>query len=314
MNETTPNLQLGLVLPPCPSADELRAVAGYADESGLHSLWVTDRTVAGMPWLDGLSVLSALTLVTERVKIGTSVLVLPRRNPVHVAHSLATISHLSNGRLITGVGVGNADVSGPEFDIAGVGMAERGRRTEEYVALMRRLWVEDGVDHVDDTLRFNGISLHPKPTERIPVWIGGATTAARQRAGAIGDGWLAVFSTPDQFPEQWTDVERAAEREGRDATQIVPATYLFGAIDQDGVSSRKTLEAVLPALLGAPFEAVADTCVWGTPSDWVARLSAWAAAGAQHVNVALFSGDLVNDVHLIGEHVLTGPAYPVGSA
>jgi alkanesulfonate monooxygenase SsuD/methylene tetrahydromethanopterin reductase-like flavin-dependent oxidoreductase (luciferase family) len=123
------------VLPPCPSPDELRVTASYADDSGLHSLWVTDRTVAGMPWLDGLTVLSALALATRRVQIGTSVLVLPRRNPVYVAHALASVEYLSNGRLIAGSGVGNAAVSGPEFEIAGVDMAQRGRLTDEYLDL-----------------------------------------------------------------------------------------------------------------------------------------------------------------------------------
>ncbi len=308
MSDSNPGLQLGLVLPPCPSGDELRAVAREADASSLHSLWVTDRTVAGMPWLDALTVLGALAAVTRRVQVGTSVLVLPRRNPVHVAHALATVDHLTGGRLIAGIGVGNAAVSGPEFKIAGVDMDQRGRLADEYLTLVRRLWTEDAVDYQGH----HGTSLAPKPGRHVPVWVGGSTSAARRRAGRAGDGWLAVFSSPGRFAAQWAEVQHEAERHGRDPAQLVPATYLFGAIDSDGVSSPRLLDGVLPGFLGAPLDAVADTCIWGTPEQWLQRLAQWEAAGARHVNVALFTGGLERDMQLLTERVLPHlPASPV---
>ena len=287
-------LQLGLVLPPCLSGDELRAVACDADASGLHSLWVTDRTVAGLPWLNAVTVLGALAVATERVQIGTSVLVLPRRNPVHVAHELASADYLTDGRLIAGIGVGNAAVSGPEFQIAGVHMSHRGRLTDEYLTLVRRLWTGDDGE----------TSLAPKPGRHVPVWVGGSTSAARRRAGRAGDGWLAVFSSPDRYPAEWAEVQHEADLHDRDPEQLVPATYLFGAIDEDGASSRRLLEGVLPGFLGAPLDAVADTCIWGTPEQWLERLARWEAAGARHVNVALFAGGLERDIQLLNERVL----------
>ena len=297
-------LQLGLVLPPCLSGDELRAVACDADASGLHSLWVTDRTVAGLPWLNAVTVLGALAVATERVQIGTSVLVLPRRNPVHVAHELASADYLTDGRLIAGIGVGNAAVSGPEFQIAGVHMSHRGRLTDEYLTLIRRLWTEDAVDYHGHGWACTGTSLAPKPHRHIPVWIGGSTSKARRRAGRAGDGWLAVFSSPDRYPAEWAEVQHEADLHDRDPEQLVPATYLFGAIDEDGASSRRLLEGVLPGFLGAPLDAVADTCIWGTPEQWLERLARWEAAGARHVNVALFTGGLERDIQLLNERVL----------
>ena len=304
MTGSHPGLQLGLVLPPCLSGDELRAVARDADDSGLHSLWVTDRTVAGTPWLDALTVLGALAGVTRRVQIGTSVLVLPRRNPVHVAHALATVDYLTGGRLIAGIGVGNAAVSGPEFAIAGTDMTQRGRLTDEYLTLVRRLWTEDDGE----------TSLAPKPGRHVPVWIGGSTSAARRRAGRAGDGWLAVFSAPGRFAAEWAEVQHEADRHGRDPSQLVPATYLFGAIDEDGVSSRQLLDGILPGFLGAPLDAVADTCIWGTPGQWLQRLAQWQEAGARHVNVALFTSALEHDMHLLTERVLPQLAASPGAA
>ncbi|MFF3585152.1 LLM class flavin-dependent oxidoreductase [Streptomyces mirabilis] len=304
MSNPTSGLRLGLVLPPCPTPHELRASASYIDDSGIHSLWVTDRTVAGMPWLDALTALGTLAAVTRRVRIGTSVLVLPRRNPVHVAHALATVDHLSEGRLIVGVGVGNSAVSAAEFDIAGVDMARRGRVTDEYLDLLRRLWTSDDVDHEGEGWRWAGVSLAPKPVRWVPVWVGGSTSAARRRAGRAGDGWLAVFSSPERFPAEWTEVQEEARSHGRDGASLVPAAYLFGAIDEDGTTSRHTLDATLRGFLGAPLEAVADTCIWGTPEQWLDRLAAWEAAGVRHVNVALFTDRLEYDTRLIGEHIV----------
>ncbi|MHB9849040.1 LLM class flavin-dependent oxidoreductase [Streptomyces krungchingensis] len=315
MSNPTSGLRLGLVLPPCPGPQELHATASYADDSGIHSLWVTDRTVAGMPWLDSLTVLGALAATTCRVLIGTSVLVLPRRNPVHVAHALATVDHLAEGRLITGIGVGNSTVSAAEFEIAGVDMTRRGRLTDEYLDLLRGLWTSDNVVYQGDGWHCAGVSLAPKPARPVPLWIGGSTSASRRRAGRAGDGWLAVSSSPERFRAEWAEVREAARTHGRDGAPLVPATYLFGAIDQDGTTSRRTLDTVLRGFLGAPLEAVADTCIWGTPEQWMERLAAWEAAGAHHVNVALFTDRLEHDTRLIGEHIVPHlPPTPTGAA
>ncbi|MHB9849064.1 LLM class flavin-dependent oxidoreductase [Streptomyces krungchingensis] len=310
MTDSASGLRLGLVLPPCPNPEELSATVACADESGLHSLWVTDRTVAGMPWLDGLTLLGALAATTRRVEIGTSVLVLSRRNPVHVAHALATVEYLSGGRLIAGIGVGNTHVSLPEFEIAGVDPAQRGRLTDEYVGLLRRLWSEEEVDHVGDGWRCSKIGLLPRPARQVPVWIGGSSPASRRRAGRIGDGWLSVFSSPKQHASQWAEVQAAAEASSRAPAAIVPGTYLFGAIGTDGDASRQLLDRTLQGFLNLPLTAVADSCVWGTPEQWLERLAEWHDAGAQHVNVALFSNQLERDARLVAEHVVPHLARP----
>jgi probable F420-dependent oxidoreductase len=298
-------LDLGIVLPPYTTKDHLRAVAETADATGIDSLWVTDRTVVGMPWLETLTTLGALAALTERVRIGSSVLVLPRRNPILLAQSLATVEHLSGGRFIAGIGVGDPRITGPaEMELAGVDPTVRGRITDDYLDLLRRLWTEDDVTFDSPGCRADGITLGLKPTADIPVWIGGGTPAARRRAGRVGDGWLALMSTPDRFPGELAEVQESARRHGRDADAVVPAVYMFGAIDTDGESSERLLDTALQGFMGAPLAAIADGCVWGTPDDWCRRLAGWQAAGARSVNIALFSADLPADVRLIGEHVV----------
>jgi type II secretory pathway component PulL len=98
-------------------------------------------------------------------------------------------------------------------------------------------------------------------------------------------------------------VQAEAHRAGRPPGGIVPAVYLFGAVDEDGTSAGQLLAAVLPDLLGAPFDSVSDTCVWGTPDQWLSRIADWSAAGVRHVNVALFSSRLEHDVALVAEEV-----------
>lgn len=296
-------LELGLVLPPCPTPGELTAVAQMVDESEVGSLWVTDRTLAGTPWLDALTTLGALAMTTRRVKIGTSVLVLPRRHPVYAAHAFATADHLSGGRVIAGLGVGNSDVSGAEFEMAGVAMADRGRLTDSYVDLMKRLWSGEQVDIEADGWGGRHLQIMPAPARELPVWIGGSTPAARRRAGRVGDALLAVFSSPDQYLTEWSDVETAAIQYDRNPADIIRGAYLFAAIDDDGTSSRPMLDAVVTQLLGAPLEHIGGTCIWGNPEQWIERLTAWKAAGVTHVNVAVFGNDIERDVRLICEQV-----------
>lgn len=304
MTDTT-GLNLGVVLPPYATIEQLRAAAESADTSGIHSLWVTDRTVVGLPWMEALTMLGALAALTQRVRIGTSVLVLPRRNPVFLAQALATVEHLSNGRLIAGFGVGDPAITGPaELEIAGVDPAKRGGIAGDYLDLLRRLWTQDDVTYDSAVCRCDRLSLGLKPSAPIPVWIGGGTPAARRRAGRYGDAWLALMSSPQRFAAELADVQDAARQHGRDATRLVPAVYLFGAIDTDGTASERLLDAALQGFLGAPLAAVSEACIWGTPQQWRDRLAVWRSAGVRHVNVALFTADLPADIRLIGEHVI----------
>ena len=130
---------LGLVLPPYDEPARLWGAARVAEQQGFHSVWVTDSTLPGYPWLDGPPVLGGVATVTDTVQIGTSILVPARRNPVLLAHTLTTLDYLSGGRLIFGVGVGEKDLRPQEYAIAGVPMEQRGAITDEYLGLLHRL-------------------------------------------------------------------------------------------------------------------------------------------------------------------------------
>jgi probable F420-dependent oxidoreductase len=145
--------------------------------------------------------LSMVAVYSERLKFGTSVLALPLRNPVVLAKQIATLDYLSRGRCFPAVGLGQEDPR--EYEACGVPKTDRGRRTDEAIVLMRRLWQEDRVTHEGEFFTCHDVSITPKPVFQPspPVWIGGRSRAAARRVGRVGDGWLVSRATPDEVRE-----------------------------------------------------------------------------------------------------------------
>lgn len=205
-------------------ADFLWALADLCERAGVDSLWLSDRLSSPIPVLEPLTALAAVAGRTRRLKFGPSVLVLPFRTPVVVAKELATIDYLSGGRLLPAVGVG-AELPG-EFAASGVPFAERGRRTDEAIRILRRLWAEDEVSFQGEFYRLDRVTVTPKPVQApLPLWVGGKSEAAQRRAGRLGDGWIPSFITPEEFGRGVERVRLHAAAAGRE----VPADH-FGAL------------------------------------------------------------------------------------
>ena len=144
---TTDGVTVGLVLPAFDTPERIYAAARTAEAHQFHSVWAPDATLPGYPWLDSLTVLGGVVALTTRVQVGTSILVLARRNPVLLAHRLATLDYLSGGRFSLGVGVADPALRPNEYAVAGVPVERRGRITDEYLGLFQRLFTESGVTH-----------------------------------------------------------------------------------------------------------------------------------------------------------------------
>src|SRR5512145_473115 len=145
-----------------------------------------------------MTTMAAVAARTRRLKFGPSVLVAPFRSPVLAAHELAMVDYLSGGRLLPAVGVGVEQER--EFRAAGVPFKERGRRTDEAIAVLRRCWAEDEVTFAGEFWHLERVSVLPRPVQQpLPLWIGGNSEAAMRRAGRLGDGWIPSFITPEQF-------------------------------------------------------------------------------------------------------------------
>lgn len=304
--DTTPRgVTLGLALPPYEAPDRLWTAARIAERAGFHSVWVTDATLPGYPWLDALSVLGGLTAVTSTAKVGTSIFVPARRNPVLLAHALSSLDHLSEGRLIFGVGVGERMLRPQEWAVAGAPLEHRGAITDEYLTLLKRLWTEEAVSHDGQFFRCEDIALQPKPVRAgdIPIWVGGKAEGALRRAAAFGTGWMPVLVSPEEFEGLWAQLGGYLEAAGRDQAEVTGGVYCFGAIADSYDAARAMIAPGVEGIYHTAFDAFEPFCLVGTADDWLERIDRFAAAGVSHMNVLLFTQDLLGDVEAVGERV-----------
>jgi probable F420-dependent oxidoreductase len=177
------------------------------------SLWLSERVTGDAP--DPLAGLAFAAGRTTKLKLGTSVLVLPGRNPVLVAKELASIDRLSGGRLLPAFGLGVADPV--EQQAFGVERPERAKRFDEALPLLRRLWSEDAVDHHGAYYSFDGVSVLPKPTQQpLDIWLGGIAPSELRRVGRLGDGWLPSFCTVDEVRSGIPQINQVAAEHGRE--------------------------------------------------------------------------------------------------
>jgi probable F420-dependent oxidoreductase len=174
----------------------------------------------GMQWLDPMIVLSMVAGVTERIGLGTSVLVLPYRNPVNLAAEAAALDVLSGGRFILGVGAGWMR---EEFETLGLDPSERGARTDEYIQVLRTLWTEDPAAFDGRFVNFAGSVLATRPQTEggPPIWVGGNTDAGLRRALRHGDGWHGFEVYPDELQDLHERLARLGSEVGRDPGELV---------------------------------------------------------------------------------------------
>jgi probable F420-dependent oxidoreductase len=236
-------MEFGLHLPDAgamATRDALLAYARTAEETGFASVWSSDHiawpdpaTLASKypyaddnsgfpapnsPWLDCIGSLQFVAAVTERVRLGTTVLIIGYRGALQQAKAWATLDHLSGGRAVLGVGVGWMK---EEFEAIGMPWDRRGERADETLEIFDALWTRESVSFDGPFTRFGPIGFSPKPTQgRIPVWVGGHTPAAFRRTAKYGAAFHSAFSSVERLTEEWQGVQRACEAIGRDPTTV----------------------------------------------------------------------------------------------
>ena len=220
--------RIGIMPGPWPpgrdSAEFLWTLCDFLEQSGIDSIWLSDRLSSPAPVPEVMTTLAAIAARTTKLKFGPSVIVLPYRTPVVAAKEMATIDWLSKGRLFPAVGVG---VELPrEFDASGVPFKERGKRTDEAIRVIRLLWTEDDVSFQGEFYKLDRVTIFPKPWQTPPpIWIGGKSEAAMRRTARLGDGWIPSFVTPEELRVGVERVKEMAIAAGRE----VPDDH-FGTI------------------------------------------------------------------------------------
>ncbi len=233
----------GRYVEPGPAVELLQA----GEEAGFESAWTVEHTVvpdgyksvypyspdgkmAGgvndFPLPDPLIWMSYVAAATTRIKLATGILILPQHNPVITAKQVATLQNLSGGRLLLGIGVGWLK---EEFDALGVPFADRGARTDEYIAAMRELWTADRPTFHGNFVSFEAANCQPQPKGGpVPIIIGGHSKPAARRAGRLGDGFFPARGVSEELLDL---ARRTAEANGRDPSALEITTSLPDDLD-----------------------------------------------------------------------------------
>jgi probable F420-dependent oxidoreductase len=265
---------------------DLVDLAVEAEQAGYHSVWVSEHLfhstyvaerLGDKPYHDPLTVLTAIACHTKRIRLGTSVLVLPWHHPARLGKTVATLDHLSGARVDLGIGVA---VTEDEFENLGIDFKTRGRRTDDILAALNALWYQDVPEHDGPFYRFRGQRFSPKPMQTpLPVHIGGGSAAALRRVVLFGQGWHALGKSPGEMEQDLTALHALMREHGRDPDSLhvsirVPAQLVDQPWDRP-FDERRTLK--------------------GTREEIREMLQAYAAAGADEIVIDAVSRDLTTN-------------------
>jgi probable F420-dependent oxidoreductase len=238
----------------------LLAFARRIEDLGFGSLWASDHVVIPFEirsrypygesgefplspttsFLEPLTALALVAGVTERVALGTSILVLPHRNPVLAAKTIATLDHLAGGRVILGVGVGWMR---EEVTVLGAPFERRGAWSDEAIQAMRACWTEERSTFHGQFFDFDALGVFPKPARgNIPIWIGGHTPGALRRTARFGDGWHAAFAPPKRLEEDLGRLRTECRAAGRRFEDLVISLRTGLSVKKSSVETRDDLQ------------------------------------------------------------------------
>jgi probable F420-dependent oxidoreductase len=278
-------IPFGMVLPhrsPDPvDMHTVRQVAQRAEALGFRDLWVTENTLDHVFCFDPMVILTYAAALTTTIRVGVSVVVLPVHSPLHVAHQVATLDYVSQGRAILGVGLGR-EAHYTEFQVP---KAHRVGRFREEVELIKALWTEPEVNYQGRIFQLEGGTMAPKPVQKPhpPIWLGGGHPDAIRRAAAIGDGWMGSGGSSTASFAQSVPILRAAlEKAGRDPETFPVSKRVFMSVHERADVARAELHRWFSVVYHNPEGTVASG-VHGTPEHVRERLEALVAMGANHL-------------------------------
>lgn len=281
--------------------ENIRTLATQAEAWGFDSLWASDHiilpplTTSTYPgsssgkfptsWLanyfEPLAILNYIAGCTSRIRLGTSVLILPMRNPIEVAKEIAGADVLSHGRIIFGVGVGWFQ---EEFDVLREPFHERGRRTDEYLRICKALWTQEPATYRGSYYQFSQAHFGPKPVQKPhpPIWVAGHSPAALRRVALLGDGWHPFALTPEQF---------------------APVVSHFHTALQDVGRQPEDVEVSLRLRLRFGNEPGPTAPLHGTPAQMIMTIKQYEALGVQHLILDCVPETIENALESFGRFV-----------
>lgn len=271
---------------------------------GFDSVWVTDDIVREYSaTLDPLVSLALVAGCTSTVKLGTAVLVIPAHSPVLLARALASLDHLSGGRLIVGVGIGHGR---REMEALGVDWQSRGKRGEEIIMALRSLWIDKQADFEGSFFFFKSLRILPRPKRRIPIWIGGEKGAALRRAALLGDGWIASAyrGSVSAISASLKELALMAREVGRNPEEITLASNVYLHISRDKDKALKEAVSHFQLRYGSISPSYLEEIgVFGSVDECVQKLQRRVDVGIRYFNLVLI-GDGISELERAGGEIL----------
>lgn len=284
----TIGLGLGISRFPFESARGYWRWVEQCEAGGVNSLWQTDRLVSHEPMLESLTTMAAIAGATENIRFGMNVASIALRDPLLTAKQCATIDMLSGGRLLPAFGIGSA--MSMDYRATGTPTRARGKKANEALELVSRLWVEDDVSFDGEFFRYEGATISPKPANpRIPLWIGGSSEVAMRRTARYGTGWLGGIDSPAQSRVMVDGIKAALKETGRSIDEDhYGATFSFRFGAPEDTLARKTADGLRARTGKDPYQFM----VAGDAADICRRIDEYIDAGCQKfVMLPIAGGD-----------------------
>lgn len=295
---------------------DVPAFARRAEELGFRRVTMGEHVMDGnppRPTALNLPAMAAAAGATRHIRVMTGIVIAPLYHPVMLAKMVASVDQVSGGRLDFGIGLSGQRGTHVEFDALGISPSTRGRRTDEMLPVMKRLWTEEHVSHRGRFFQFEDVTLLPQPAQKPypPIWVSGRSEPAMQRAALHGDGWYPYLFTNRRIKYSNEMVRQFAAEAGRELDGFrwglnQPTAISTDADEALGLAVRNVGERYVTPERSAEDIAKA-LCVAGTPDDCARAMESKIEAGVEHVNLGFLSPDadgLYRQMELFAERVM----------
>ena len=314
-------VKLGILLPtrglimadnPPTSANLILDMARLAEDAGLDSVWVGDSLTA-KPRMEPLLTLAAVAACTKKVRLGTAILLAALRHPVLLAQMVGTLDLISGGRVVLAVGAGGAfnQEQKHEWRVAGVKASQRGRRLEEVIEIVKGLGSEPSFSFQGRHFQLEEVSMEPRPVQPrgVPVLFACHLRAQReaqfQRAARLGDGYISISESPEDFAEVGRRIRHYAEKHGKNYDLMESAFYMTVNLNRSEEAAQKEADSYLKRYYGVNIWR--DLWgPWGPPQRTVERIQQYASAGAKTVIIRFASLDPMGQLKTFLREVAPG--------
>ena len=253
-----------------------------AESLGFESLWTQEAITGAVPILEPVTLLSYLAAITEKVRLGTSVIVAPLRNPIQLAKSLGSLDHMSRGRLTVGLGLGGNPNDIPPY---GFSSEKRVGRFTEIIGVMKALWTQPEAHFQGEFWQLDGLKMEPKPLQKPhpPIWLGARHINALRRAVRHGDGWMGAGSSDTaSFVTAVDQTKMYLEEADRDPGSFTISKRVYVAVDNDEDRAEGRLKEWFSKRYGNA-DMASQVSVWGSTAKVTEKLAKVTEAGAEMV-------------------------------